>query len=503
MTTVAEILADLMPAARVIHARPDALARPVTWVRVLRARVPALDALEPGDLVIVPSGALDVVAPTSEETDRLADALVLGAASAVVIVGAVGGSADRLGELAGRGGLAVVALSDGEAPSLERAIIELLVNRRSALEGRAVELERRLEALALGTTDLGALVAEIGGSLGRAVVLEGRRGDPLAIHVPEQPATAAVAARRYLADREGIALRVRLPVPPADGDRARQLSRTGEPPIRGSLLLLGEAPATEGERLACERVAALLALELGRDVAVQRAREVARRSESLPSDGPPWVVIVARQAGREDVEDAEQREALRAELRLLAPGRRLVLRGDSESLEYRLVAVAGRDDPLGLVIAGRVATFLRRIVVVSRPFDEPGARSPAEAEARATLEAAEAYGAGPGLVRADRLPAYRILGDLHNLPDAGRLARSLLEPVLAGRPATVAERIRTLRAVLDAAGPAEAAQALGVHRNTIAYRVRRIEELGGWDLSDPELRVALSVALRIVQVAQD
>ena len=57
--------------------------------------------------------------------------------------------------------------------------------------------------------------------------------------------------------------------------------------------------------------------------------------------------------------------------------------------------------------------------------------------------------------------------------------------------------------MLDAAGPIEAAQALGVHRNTIAYRIRRLEETGGWDLSDPDLRLALSVALRIVQNAQD
>jgi PucR family transcriptional regulator, purine catabolism regulatory protein len=74
--------------------------------------------------------------------------------------------------------------------------------------------------------------------------------------------------------------------------------------------------------------------------------------------------------------------------------------------------------------------------------------------------------------------------------------------MLDGRPVAVAERLRTLRAVLDAPGPAEAAHSLGVHRNTIAYRLRRIEDLGSWDLGDPELRVALSVALRIVQNAQ-
>jgi len=502
VTTVAEIVADLMPAARTIAGSEASLGRVVTWVRVLRARVPALDGLERGDLVVVPTGTLEVVAAAPDETEQLAEALVLGAAAGIVLVGPDGPAATRLAALVAEGGLAVVALAEGEAAPLERSVIGLLVNRRAALESRAEELERRLEAVALRTSDLGVLVASIGGFLGRAVVLEGRRGDPLAMHAPEHPAAAAAAARRYLADREGVALRVPLPVPPADGDRARQLARTGEPAIRGSLLLLGDVPATEGERLACARVASLLALELGRDVAVQRAREVARRSESLPSEGPPWVVILARQAGREDVEDAEQRESLRAELRLLAPNRRLVLRGDSESLEYRLVAVAGRDDPLGLVIADRVAAFLRRIVVVSRPFDEPGGRSPAEAEARATLEAAEAYGAAPGVVRADRLPAYRILGDLHNLPDAERLARSLLAPMLDGRPAGVAERLRTLRAVLDAPGSAQAAHALGVHRNTIAYRVRRIEDLAGWDLGDPELRVALSVALRIVQSAQ-
>jgi DNA-binding PucR family transcriptional regulator len=98
--------------------------------------------------------------------------------------------------------------------------------------------------------------------------------------------------------------------------------------------------------------------------------------------------------------------------------------------------------------------------------------------------------------------AYRLLGSLPNLPDGPRLARGLLEPLLGGRPALVAERLATLRAVLDHPGLAEAAAMLGVHRNTVAYRVRRIESLGGWDLQDPELRLSLAIAIRIVQEAQ-
>ena len=93
MTTVAEVLADLMPTARTVAVGEGALDRPVAWVRVLRARVPALDALEPGDLVIVPSGVLDLVVPTVDEADQLVDALVRGAASAIIVVGAGGPSA--------------------------------------------------------------------------------------------------------------------------------------------------------------------------------------------------------------------------------------------------------------------------------------------------------------------------------------------------------------------------------------------------------------------------
>ena len=66
----------------------------------------------------------------------------------------------------------------------------------------------------------------------------------------------------------------------------------------------------------------------------------------------------------------------------------------------------------------------------------------------------------------------------------------------------VKERLATLRAVLDYGAAGQAATVLGIHRNTLAYRIRGIEGLTGWDFDDPELRLALSVALRIVQSAQ-
>jgi purine catabolism regulator len=501
MATLAELHDSLLPGALPVVAMSQAAAaREVAWVRVLRARVPALDALEPGDLVVAPAPVVGAVAGTRLEAAALLDALG-GRAVALVVTGSDGDPA-ALADAARERDLPVLRLPGADAATLERTVIAWLVNRRAAVAEQAAGVEQRLERLALAGADLAALVAALGETLGRAVVLEGRRGDALAVHVPADSPASAAAASRYLSGGGGVALRVPLPLAPADPTRRPELARYGEPALRGSLLLLGEAPMGELERAVADRAAALLALELSRDAAVERARETARRSEALPADGPPWVVVLARQVGGEDLENPEQREAYRAELRLLAPHRRLALRGDSESLEFRLVAAVDSVDPQGTALAGRVASLLRRRVAVSRPFSEPAARSAAEAEARATLEAAERYGSAPPVVRADRLAAYRLLGSLPGLPDGGGQARALLAPLLAGRPGLVAERLETLRVVLDRPGLGEAATALGVHRNTVAYRIRRIESLGGWDLQDPELRLALALAVRIVQSAQ-
>jgi PucR family transcriptional regulator, purine catabolism regulatory protein len=142
-------------------------------------------------------------------------------------------------------------------------------------------------------------------------------------------------------------------------------------------------------------------------------------------------------------------------------------------------------------------------VAVSRPFDEPGARPAAEAAARATLEAADLLPDPPRVVRAARLPAYLLLGNVRNLPDGVRQARELLAPILVGRPDAQRERLDTLTAVLSSPSLAEAATRLGVHRNTVAYRVQRLEMRADWDLADPELRVALLLAVRVMQNAQE
>jgi purine catabolism regulator len=504
MATLDELRAAILPRARwVARAPAGSPARDLAWVRLMRARVPAFDALEPGDIAIVPAAALAVVAPDRDGVASLVRGCVEAEIGGLVIVtdpGSGPGATAALREVAAAAGLPTLDAGAADPASIERSVIGFLVNHRAELERQATLLESHLEQVALGGGGPDGLAAAIAGFFGRAIAIEGRRGTPLAVHAPPDVADAAAAVAAYHGRRRSAASRVALPIP------------GGEPGAAGALALLGDRPATELERVATGRIAGFVALELARDEALGRAIEGARR-EVLPADGPPWVVIVARQAPADPEEviaasvegsdaarrEAARREALRRDLRSLAPARRLSLRGDVQSVELRIVAALEAADPEGVALAGRIGGLLGRIVAVSRPFHEPGGRSAAEADARATLEAAEALGEPPSVARADRLPAYRLLGNLHNLPDGARQARALLAPLLSGRPDVRRERLATLRAVLDQPGLAEAADALGVHRNTVAYRVRRIEEATGWRLADPDLRLPLALALRLVQ----
>lgn len=537
MATLADLWASLFPAAVPVAPLDDAArAREVGWVRVLKARVPAFDALDAGDLAIVPAGALAAVAPGPPEASALVGEFVRARVAGLLLVeGEAGGEAslDALGAAAATAGLPALRAPRLDPVAIERSAIGFLVNRRAELDRQAALLEARLEALALEGSDLAGLVGAIGAWLGRAVALEGRRGDALAVHAPTDVPGAAAAVQAYLVRPRAVALRVGLPAAPAgrgdgggpggadgsvdsggplaslgparaggEGERSGQQGRGTGSRSAGSLALLGERPISELERVVTERIAALLALELTRDESVRRARDMTRRGDVLPAGGPPWVVLLADQSPPGPTPSLEQREELRRELRLLAPARRLVLRGDAASLELRAV-LAAADDPGALGLAERIGRFLGRTVAVSRPVSDPADRPAAEAEARATLEAARSLVEPPPVARADRLAAYRLLGGLHNVPDGTRQSRALLEPLLGGRPDVRTERLATLRAVLDHPGPGEAAAAIGVHRNTVAYRVRRIEAATGWDLADADLRLALGIALRIMQSAQD
>jgi hypothetical protein len=109
--------------------------------------------------------------------------------------------------------------------------------------------------------------------------------------------------------------------------------------------------------------------------------------------------------------------------------------------------------------------------------------------------AAEGRIAETGLLDAERhLPALLLAADPEVSAELARTRLAPLQELPAGPRARLTE---TLRAWLDRPGQVQAvAGVLGVHPQTVRYRVRRLRELFGDALEDPERRFELSLALR-------
>jgi DNA-binding PucR family transcriptional regulator len=94
----------------------------------------------------------------------------------------------------------------------------------------------------------------------------------------------------------------------------------------------------------------------------------------------------------------------------------------------------------------------------------------------------------------EHLPALVIAADPAL---AAELARERLAPLQTLGDGPRARLTETLRAWLDRPGQVQAVAAeLGVHPQTVRYRVKQLRELFGDRLEDPEARFELGLALR-------
>jgi DNA-binding PucR family transcriptional regulator len=88
-----------------------------------------------------------------------------------------------------------------------------------------------------------------------------------------------------------------------------------------------------------------------------------------------------------------------------------------------------------------------------------------------------------------------LLGKLARSPDLAPF-RKLVEPLMAHDRERRSDLVRTLRIYFAAgANASEAADRLFLHRNSMLYRLARIEKLTGLDLKDSRAKLALQLGL--------
>lgn len=233
-------------------------------------------------------------------------------------------------------------------------------------------------------------------------------------------------------------------------------------------------------------------------------------------DGP--IVVLAAQVadgpddeleGAGDREAARQRiaDAIAVHLAAVHPRASSALLG---GIVYGLLPVRSEDD--GEAQAARIADdFLARIgsrtptyIGVGRVASGPGgvvrSRDGAERALRVQLEHV-AHGTPPSRVaRFGDVHVEALLLELRDRETAsGEQATGPVARLLAHDRAHRTEFVETLRAWLDHLGDVSAASAaLHIHPNTFRYRLRRLADVGGMDLADPEVRFSAQLQLRII-----
>lgn len=177
----------------------------------------------------------------------------------------------------------------------------------------------------------------------------------------------------------------------------------------------------------------------------------------------------------------------------------LVERGDGWSAWTTSRTEPGQDTSRDLLVAlqrirHRLATRFDCAIGVGRGYLDAGGLTRSLAEAWDAARLARGRPQTGRLVHIDRLGLAQLLVAWASTETFAPTATRLLRP-LEAQPG---ELVATLSAYLDAGGSAaDTAAVLGVHRNTVAARLHRIEELLTVDLHNPDDRLALHLACRV------
>jgi sugar diacid utilization regulator/putative methionine-R-sulfoxide reductase with GAF domain len=426
----------------------------------------------------------------------------------------------------------LLAIAGQVAGILERSELQRAMEVQLAEIQLSHDIHERFTGLSLEGAGIQSILEVIGSLAGGRAALysaagyrvrgvgETTDGMPSRIHVPSPLAQAGAREVRMNAGRPPRALDL-VPV------------RAGTDVL--GLLAVGVDEKTvdsPGRRRALEHGSTVLALELAKERA---AAEVERR---LRGDLVEEVL-----AGGLEGDEAERvaRQAERLGHRLPQRAWVMVLEPDDDETESALVA-PGRQDRLDAALSGIVrsrlpdaltlvrsasAVFLvpdeiatdltaieklaALILAGAAPVMKPGSASVGIGNlansvgelARSHLEARQALrltrrAGGRGRVASYRsLGAFRLLLEVQS-PDAlRRFVHELLGTLLSYAQSRDTPLLETLEALSAARWVRRAAaRNLGIHINSMSYRLERIQSLTGLQLDDPETRVAISIALR-------
>lgn len=444
------------------------------------------------------------------------------------------------------------------------AIFTRIVNEQYDLQQRAYAIHRRLTELVLEGGNLAQVAEALAGALERSVAIESAAFRTLAAaeHGPTDTLWSQSAPdqvppeliQRFLG--QGIYERLSAERRPLRVKPLPDLGMTMER-VAASIIvdrqvygyvwiIAGDRPLTELDTLAIDHAATVSALLMLRDKAVREAEQRARGDlfeqwlAGAAPEGPAHqlgmrldrshaVFVITGAAATADLA-AEVERWLREEGQaalVVAREERVVAAIESKTAEHSRAVAEALDAALWpRSRAGDAERSRRDSPHAPTAFASPGATAHRERGDRAPIligvgqayparaglrrsydEALEASQIGVLMGRRQGLVAFADLGLMHWLfhLSAEQQAENRYVQVVSDLrdydEQHHGDLLHTLETYLDSGNAlAEASAALNVHRNTLLYRLRRIEELTGLDLKNPANRLNLHIALKSFRI---
>ncbi len=302
--------------------------------------------------------------------------------------------------------------------------------------------------------------------------------------------------------------------PVRDGDLLISVARLAGTPVGVLVLADPDRTAGEAERVAIEHATTVLAMEVARLQTVSESRARARSSlvlELIIGEEGPGVVNRAQALGYDlgrphrvvaletcpgagempetDVFlDAVRRAATahRAGSLLAARPNDVILLADTEP-SWQGFQAAVVSESHGAHCRIGVGGRCHEVADFPRSYRE----------AQLALRIQMAVGGAGQVTLFDDLGVYQVLATGTDAAAMESFARGWLGALLDYDGLHGAQLVRTLSEYLDRGGSYESTStALSVHRSTLKYRLRRIREVSGYDLSSPDTQFNLQLATR-------
>lgn len=509
MPTVAQVWRQVMPPGTNLIAGEDGIYNETTWVVTLRPTPPGFDRLRGNELALIDPG---IARRLGVPVLSLVMSLLEQGAGSIAILGGV--NPDVIG-MAEKVNLPVLVIpSENDLLALESRISGMIREERDRLYSQEKELTSTLMDLALAGRGINSILGKLGEISNRSVILLDTQFEPY--FVPHDINLKVLKQ----------ALSKSFPAPPLSikGFKVNDNTSGFLSPVSGKQrtegFLLVTAPSTElqeSDRMLARVGSLALAIEMSRIQAVEDTEEKFR-TEMLESllNGDLFSSAAADRADRLGLDLSKRYtvmivqsyglsgDGINPKRAQSALGKKALCfnRGSSLMILFEVVKHSIDDmRRLKKETAHRLSSYLGSDISLgmgrSYIASDGLGFSLKEAE-QALMIGKELFGEGNASFFGD-LGVYRLLlsAKTEDLKDFYKESVGQLEDYDRQHGG---ELVRTLEEILKHPTIVEAAAALHVHRNTLLYRIQRIQEITNMNLGDGETRLTFHLALKVRDV---